>query len=269
MLSDHHESPPDGPAADEHDEESSSIGDSSLFAPPTSHRHLHPHPFPQSDPHSFVEAHDPSVSLSATAIFASTAAPSDPRPAITHPEYSDDISLPNPHPHSPHLSWLLGHGRTPPPPPSIVPVPQPIVSPAGYAPAESLPPQNYISPVRTVPRLTMPFYPPQSHGTSALTLTVATPTHGVSSPTAIVPPNSELARPPRFTFAPPGADVPADPVVGPSQPSPTSGRRRDKKGKIDKASQLVAEGSVRRTRSNSWSVVSSVFRRRSGLWIYF
>ena len=269
MLSDHHESPPDEPAADERDDESSSIGDSSLLAPPISHRHLQPHPFPQSDPqglHSFVEAHDPSVSLSATV------APSDAWPAITHPEYLDDITLPNTHPLSPHLSWLHGHGRTPPPPPNIVPVLQPVVSPGGYAPVDSLPPQNYISPARTMPRSTMPFYPPPSHGTSTLTLSGATPAHAVPSPTAVVPPNSELARPPRFTFAPPGADVPADPVVSPTAPSPTSGRRRDKekaKGKIDKASQLVTEGSGRRTRSNSWSVVSSVFRRRSGLWIYF
>jgi hypothetical protein len=269
MLSDHHESPPDEPAADEHDNESSPISDSSLLAPPTSHRHLQSHPFPQSDPqglHSFVEAHDPSVSLSATV------APPGPRPAITYPEYSDDISLPNPHPLSPHLSWLHGHGRTPTPPPNILPAPQPVVSQGGYAPAESLPPQNYISRGRTMPRLTVPFYPPPSHGASALTLSAATPTHDVPSPTAVVPPNSELARPPRFTFAPPGTDVPADPVVSPTGPSATSGRRRDKekaKGKNDKASQSVAEGSSSRTRSNSWSVVSSVFRRRSGLWIYF
>ena len=166
-------------------------------------------------------------------------------------------------------SWLPGHGHTSPPPPSI-PAPQPVVSSGGYAPAESLPPQNYISSARTMPRLTMPFYPLTSHGTSVLTL--ATPTHNVPSPTAVVPPNSELARTPRFTFAPPGAYVPADPVVGPTGPSPTRGRRRDKEramGKTDKASQLVAEGSGRRTSSNSWSVVSSVFRRRSGLWIYF
>ena len=266
MHSDHHESPPD--EADEHDDESSSIGDLSLLAPPTSHRHLHPHPFPPSDPqgvHSFVEAHDPTLSLSAAEVFTPTAAF---RPAITYPEYSDDISLPNPHPLSPHPSWLPGHRRTPPPPLNIVPAPQPVVSPGGYALVESLPPQNYISPM---PRLTLPFYPPPSHGTSVLTLSAATPTHGVPSPTAVVPPNSELARPPRFTFAPPGAAVPADPVGCPTGPSPTSGRRRDKekvKGKTDKASQLVAEGSSRRTRSNSWSVVSSVFRRKSGLWNY-
>src|SRR6266702_5377971 len=273
MLSDYHESPPDGPAVDEHDDESSSIGDSSLLAPPPSHRPLHPHLFPQSDPqglHSFVEAHDPSVSLSATAVFGPTAAPSSPNPAITYPEYSDGNSLPNPLPLSPHPSWLHGHGRIPPPPPNIVPAPQPVVSPDGYAPAESLPPQNYISPARTMPRLSLPFYPPASHGTSLLTLGAAPPTHGVTSPTAVVPPNSELARPPRFTFAPPGADVPADPVVSATGPSPTSGRRRDKekaKGKTDKASQPVAEGSGSRARSNSWSVVSSVFRRKSGLWI--
>ena len=122
-----------------------------------------------------------------------------------------------------------------------------------------------------MPRLTIPFYPPTSHGTSLLTPGAAPPAHGVSSPTAVVPLNSELARPPRFTFAPPGANVPADPVVSAAGPSPTSGRKRDKdksKVRIDKASQFVAEGSGSRTRSNSWSVVSSVFRRKSGSWIF-
>ncbi|KAI9431490.1 hypothetical protein H4582DRAFT_1239976 [Lactarius indigo] len=273
MPSDHHESPPNGPAVDEHDDESSSIGDSSLLAPPTSHRHLQSRPFPQPDPqglHSFVEAHDPSLSLSATAVFGPMAAPPGPISAITYPEYSDGNSLPDPPPLSPHPSWLRGHRRTPPPPFNIVSAPQPVVSLDGYAPIEGLPPQNYISPTRTMPRLSMPFYPPTSQGASLLTLGTAPPTHGVSSPTAVVPPNSELARPPRFTFAPPGADVPADPVVSATGPSPTSGRRRDKekaKGKFDKASQPVAEGSSRRARSNSWSVVSSVFRRKSGSWI--
>lgn len=271
MPSDHHESPSHWPAVEEHDDESSSIGDSSLLEPPTSHRLLHPRPFPQSDPqglHSFVDAaHDPSVSLSATTVFGSTAPPSGPMHAITYPEYSDGISLPNPLDLSPHPSWLHEHGRTSPPPPNIVPATQPVVSPDGYAPAESLPPQNYFSPARTMPRSSAPFYPPTPHGASLLTLGAAPPTHGVPSPTAVVPPNSELARPPRFTFAPPGADVPADPVASATGPSPTSGRRRDKekaKGKIDKALQPVAEGSVRRARSNSWSVVSSVFRRKSG-----
>ncbi|KAH9165611.1 hypothetical protein EDB89DRAFT_289298 [Lactarius sanguifluus] len=268
MLSDHHESPPGGPAVDEHDDESSSIGDSSLFAPPTTHRHLHPHPFPQSDPqglHSFVEAHDPS--LSATAAFGSTATPQGPISAINYTEYSDGNSLPIPPPLSPHPSWLRGQRRTPPPVNTVL-APQPVVSPDGYAPIEELPPQNYISTARTMPRLSMPFYPPTSQGASLLTLGTAPPTHGVSSPTVVVPPNSELARPPRFTFAPPGADVPADPVVSATGPSPTSGRRRDKekaKGKFDKASQPVAEGSGSRARSNSWSVVSSVFRRKTAI----
>jgi hypothetical protein len=271
MLSDHHESPPDDPAVDEHYERNS-ISNSSLLSPPTSHRHLQPHNFPQSDPHSFVEvARDPSVTLPAMAAFEATAAPLGPGRENTYREYPDDIFLPNPHPLSPHPSWLPGHGHSPSPPHNTVPAPQPVISLGGYAPAESLPPQNYISPTRTMPRLTIPFYPPTSHGTSLLTPGTAPPAHGISSPTAVVPLNSELARPPRFTFAPPGANVPADPVVSPAGPSPTSGRKRDKdksKVRIDKASQFVAEGSGRRTRSNSWSVVSSVFRRKSGSWIF-
>lgn len=268
MSSDHHESPPDDPAVDEHNE-SNSISDSSLFAPPTSRRHLQPHPFPPSDPqglHSFVEvAYDPSITPSPTAIFESTVAPSDPVRAITEPEYSDDLFPPYPQPLSPHPSWLPGHAHSPPPPPpTIVPAPQAVLSLGGYAPAESLPPQNYISRGRTTPRLTIPFYPPASHGTSLHTPSGAPPTHGVPSPTAVVPLNSELARPPRFTFAPPGANVPADPVVSATGSSPPGGRKRDKKGRIDKASQPALEGSGGRTRSNSWSVVSSVFRRKSG-----
>lgn len=266
MPSDHHESPPDDPAPDEHDERNS-ISDSSLLSPPTSHR---PNPFPHSDPHSFVEAaHDPSVTPTATAVFESTTAPSSGMRDVPYPEYSDDVFLPNPHPLSPHPSWFPEHLHSPPPPPSILPAPQPVISLSGYAPAEILPPQNYISTTETMPRLAIPFYPPTSHGTSLLSPGAAPPAHGVgvSSPTAVVPPNSELARPPRFTFAPPGAHVPADPVVSAAAPSPTSGRKRDKekwKVRIDKASQSVAEGSGGRTRSNSWSVVSSVFRRKSG-----
>ena len=273
MSSDHHESPPDGSAVDEHDE-SNSISDSSLLAPPISRRHPQSHPFPPSDPqglHSFVEvAHDPSITLSATAVFESTVPPSGPVRAITHPEYSGDVFPPNPQPLSPHPSWSHGHAHSPPlPPPTIVPAPQAVISLGGYAPTESLPPQNYISPAGTMPRLTIPFYPPTSHGTSLHTPSGAPPTHGIPSPTAVVPPNSELARPPRFTFAPPGADVPADPVVSATGPSPPNGRKRDKKGRIDKVSQPVADGSGGRTRSNSWSVVSSVFRRKSGSWIFF
>jgi hypothetical protein len=266
MLSDHHESPPDDPAVHEHDE-NNSISDSSLLSPPTTHRHpQQPHSFPQSDPHSFVEvAHDPSVTPSATAVFESSAAA-----APSGSEYPDDFFLPNRHPLSPHSSLLRGHTHSPPLPHTIIPAPQPVISLSGYAPADRLPPQNYISPARTMPRLSIPFFPPPttSHGTSLLTLGAAPPAHGVPSPTAVVPLNSELARPPRFTFAPPGANVPPDPVVSPTGPSPTSGRKRDKeksKGRTDKALQPVAEGSDRRTRSNSWSVVSSVFRRKSGL----
>ncbi|KAF8266358.1 hypothetical protein EI94DRAFT_201248 [Lactarius quietus] len=267
MPSDRHESPPDGPAVDDPDE-GDSIDDSSLLSPPTSHRHPQLHTADPRGLHSFVEvAHDQSVALSTTAIFEPTAAPSGPVRASTHPEYSEDVLLPNLHPLSPHSSLLRGHAHSPPPPPHIVPAPQPVISLGGYAPAESLPPQNYISRGRTMPRLNIPFYPPTSHGTSLLTPSATPHTHGVSTPTAVVPLNSELARPPRFTFAPPGANVPADPVVSAAGPSPTSGRRRDKdksKGKIDKASQVVAEASGGRTRSNSWSVVSSVFRRKSG-----
>ena len=262
MPSDHHESPPDDPAVDEHGE-NNSISDSSLLSPPTSHRHpQQPHSFP---PHSFVEvAHDPSVTPSATAVFDSSAAA-----APSGLAYPDDFFLPNPHPLSPHSSLLRGHAHSPPSPPTIIPAPQqPVISLSGYAPADRLPPQNYISSARTMPRLSIPFFPPTSHGTSLLTPGAAPPAHGVPSPTALVPLNSELARPPRFTFAPPGANVTPDPVVSATGPSPTSGRKRDKeksKGRIDKVLQPVEERSDRRTRSNSWSVVSSVFRRKSGL----
>ncbi|KAI0246923.1 hypothetical protein BJV78DRAFT_88309 [Lactifluus subvellereus] len=268
MPSDHHESPP-APSAPDDPDESSSIGDSSLLAPPMSRRQLHPYPVPQSDLqglHSFIDDNsvlpDPSATLATTAIPGSPPAHSVPMRAVTHPDYPDGISMPNSRPLSPHTTWF--HARTP--LSSGLPPQQPVVYSDGYAPTESLPPQNYIVPARTMPPLSAP--PPASHGTSLLSQAhlPAPPVISIPSPTVLVPPNSELARPPRFTFAPPGADVPADPVVSATTVSPTSVRsRREKaKGRPDKASQPTQEGSDRRARSHSWSVVPSVFRRISG-----
>ncbi|KAI0294043.1 hypothetical protein B0F90DRAFT_1759697 [Multifurca ochricompacta] len=287
MLSDHHEPSPESSVADDdHQDELSSIGHSSLLAPPMSHRQLHPYTNPQPDRQrlhsppveSQVAPLDPSsLTFVTTGIHRPLAASSGPLRTITHSDHPHDISLPNPNPLSPHPSWF--HRPQTPPPQG------PVLFSDGYAPAESLPPQHYIPPARTVPPRppppiinATPIYPPLSHGTSFLSLTLggaAPPVAGIPSPSAIVPPNSELARPPRFTFAPPGAIVPADTVVSatptPSgSATPTCSRKRDKaKGKLlldrDRASQPTQEGSSgRRARSNSWSVVSSVFRRRSG-----
>ena len=270
MPSDHHESPP-VPFAPDDPDESSSIGDSSLLAPPMSHRQLQPYPGPQSDLqglHSFIDdhsvLHDPSATLATTTIPGSPPVHSISMRAVTHSEYPDGISMPNSQALSPHTTWF--HARTP---PSNGPPQQSVVYSDGYAPAGSLPPQNYIVQARTMPSLSAP--PPASRGTSLLSQAhlPAPPVINIPSPTVVVPPNSELARPPRFTFAPPGADVPADPIVSPTTVSPTSARsRRERaKGKPDKASQPTQEGSDRRARSHSWSVVPSVFRRISGVCI--
>jgi hypothetical protein len=276
MPSDHHDSPPEQFEADDQDERSS-IGDSSLLAPPMSHRQPHNYPGPQHDPHqlqSFLDgittSHDPPVAHATTLNPGSAGGTLNPMRTIAHSDYPDGVTLPNHHPRSPHLSWM--HGQAP---LSIVPPPQQqplFYRDDGYAPAESLPPQNYVSPTR-VPSPSAPYIRPGSRGAPLFFLQA----QGVTPPalriqTAVVPPNSELARSPRFTFAPPGAYVPADPIVSTNvaPASPTSARSwRDKgKGKTDRAPrQSTQEESVGRARSHSWTVVSSVFRRRSGVYI--
>jgi hypothetical protein len=182
------------------------------------------------------------------------------------PGHPDEISGLNSRPLSPRASMLPGRMS-----PSDGPPPQqPIVFSDGYAPVESLPPQNYIVPARTLPHLPAHLILPASHGTSVLSQAHPTSPHvqSIPSPSAVIPLNSELALPPRFTFAPPGEHVPADPVVSAAATTPTSaGSRREKviKGKSDTASQPTQEGSGSRVRSNSWSVFPSVFRRRSGV----
>ena len=282
MPSDHHDSPPDQFEADEQ-EERSSIGDSSLLAPPTSFRrppyNYSSRPTGPHELHSFLDelvtSPDPPIALATVMSLGSAAASSGPMRAAGHTEHSDRVTLPNPHSPSPHPSWLQD-GRASPP---DVPLPrQSLFSPDGYAPAESLPPQNYIPPARTVPLSSAPFFPPGSHGIpiymqSQGAATSTPPILGIHSPTTFVPPNSELARPPRFSFAPPGADVPADPVAStaaasPTKSSPTSSRswREKAKARLDKSSQQsTPDRSGGRARSHSWSVVPSVFRRRSGV----
>jgi hypothetical protein len=263
MPSDHHESPPAPFVVDDPDE-SSSIGASSLLEPPMTHRQLHPYPVPQHDlqgAHTRVDdlsaSHDPSATLATTATYGSPLAPSVPMHAITRPNYPDEISIPNSRPLSPPASRL--YGRTP--PSNALPPQQPVADGFGY-------PQiyNYTVPTRNLPPpLAAPLFPPASHGTSLLSqVHPATPVHTIPSPSVVVPPNSELARPPRFTFASPGAYVPAD-VVSATTPTSARSRREKAKGKPDRTSQPTQEGSGSRARSNSWSVVPSVFRRKSGV----
>ncbi|KAH9979144.1 hypothetical protein BJV74DRAFT_135142 [Russula compacta] len=275
MSSDHHDHPPERSATDDRDE-SSSIGDSSLLAPPTSHRRTHDFSGLQPDPHepqSFLDtlaaAHDLSTELATTLSIRSAAASSGPMHANIHSDHSDHFTLPNPHSISPHP--FQSHGRASPPNDQLLQ--QSLVSGDYYAPVESLPPQNYIPPPRTESS-SAPFFPPGTGGTSLFSHArgATLPALSIPNPIAFVPPNSELARPPRFTFAPPGTEVPADPVASTSTTpaSPSSARSwRDKaKGKRDKTSQQpTQEGSGRRARSNSWTVVSAVFRRRSGVCI--
>jgi hypothetical protein len=275
MPSDYHDSPPEEFDADDQ-EERNSIGDFSLLSPPMPHRQPHNYPGPQPDlhqPQSFLDSittsHEPPVALATALNPGSAVAPSGPMHGITHADYSDVLSLPNPHPPSPHPPWM--HGRAPLP---SVPHPQqqPLYREDGYAPAENLPPQNYISLNRVATSSGAPFTRSGSRGTSLL---LQRQGQGVSPPvlsilTAVVPPNSELARSPRFTFAPPGAFVPADPIVGTAPPpaSPKSAYSFRDKGKTRfglTPRQPTQEESVGRARSHSWSVVPSVFRRRSGV----
>lgn len=272
MSSDQHDYPPERSATDDQDE-GSSIGDSSLLAPPTSHRHMPDLSGLQPDPHepqSFLDilaaSHDLSTEFATTLSIRSAGASSGPMRAVIHPDHSDHFTPPNPHPISPHPFQSHGHAS---PPDDQLPR-QSLVSRDYYAAVESIPQQNYVPPPRTESS-SAPFFPPGTGGTSLFSHTrgATLPALSIPNPTAVVPPNSELARPPRFTFAPPGADVPADPVASTSTTpaSPSSARSwRDKvKVKRDKTShQPTQEGSGSRARSNSWT---SVFRRRSGVCI--
>ena len=269
MSSDHHGSPPERfETNSEHG--SSSIGDSSLLAPPISHRQPHNYLGPQHEPHqlqSFLDgipiSQSPPLALATTMNPGSTGAALGSMPAMNHIDYSNGVALTNPDPLSPHPSWMHGLAPLPNAPP---PQQQPLVYRNGYAPAESLPPQTYI-PTRTVPALSAPVVRPGSRGVP-VHLQAQAVTPPVLSIQTVVPPNSELAQSPRFTFAPPGAYVPADPVTSTTTgpPSPASARSWRDKGRvrIDQAArQPTQEGSTGRARSNSWTV-ASVFRRRSG-----
>ena len=274
MPSEYHDSPPEEFDADDQ-EERSSIGNFSLLSPPIPRRQSHNYPGPQPDlhqPQSFLDgiatSYDPPVALATTLNPNSVVAPSIPMHGITHTDHSVDPALPNPHPRSPHPPWMHGQAPLPNIPP---PQQQPLYRGDGYAPAENLPPQNYISSTRIAPSTGAPYTRSGSRGTS---LFLQRQGQGVSPPgltiqTAVVPPNSELARSPRFTFAPPGAYVPADPIVSttaaPASPKSAYSFRDKGKTRFDLTPrQPTQEGTVGRARSHSWTVVSSVFRRRSG-----
>jgi len=278
MPSDSHDSPPEEFDADDQ-EERSSIGNFSLLAPPMPHRQPYNYPGPQPDlhqPQSFLDSittsHDPPVALATTLNSGSAVAPSNPMHGITHTDYSDGLALPNPHPPSPHPPWMHGQAPLPNVPP---PQQQPLYRDDGYAPAENLPPQNYISSTRIAPSSGTPYIRPGSRGASLFLRRRGVSPPDLSIQTTVVPPNSELARSPRFTFAPPGAHVPADPIVCTiaAPASPKSAHSFRDKGRIRfdlTPRQPTQEGSLGRARSHSWTVVSSVssvFRRRSGVFI--
>jgi hypothetical protein len=276
MPSDYHDSPPGEFDADDQ-EEGSSIGDFTLLSPPMPHRHPRNYSGPQPDlhqPQSFLEdittPYDRPVALATTLNPVSSVAPSALMHGVTHTGYSDGLSLPNPHQSSPHPPRMHGQAPLPNVPP---PHQQHLYRVDGYAPAENLPPQNYFSSTRIVPSSGAPFTRSGSRGTS---LFLKRQGQGASPPvldiqTAVVPPNSELARSPRFTFAPPGAYVPADPIVSttaaPASPKSAYSFRDKGKTRFDLAPrQPRQEGSLGRARSQSWSVVS-VFRRKSGTYM--
>jgi hypothetical protein len=211
---DYHDSPPEEFDADDQ-EEGSSIGNFSLLSPPMPHRHPHNYSGPQPDlhqPQSFLQdittSYDRPFALATTLDPGSAVAPLALMQGITHTGYSDGLALPNPHPPSPHPPGMRGQAPLPNVPP---PQQQPLYRADGYAPAGNLPPQNYFSSTRIVPSSGAPYTRSGSRGTS---LFLKRQGQGASPPvldiqTAVVPPNSELARSPRFTFAPPGAYVPA------------------------------------------------------------
>ena len=275
MPSDNHDTPPEEFDADDQ-EERSSIGNLSLLSPPMPHRQPHNYPGPQPDPHqpqSFLDgittSHDPPVALATTLNSGSAVAPSNPMHGITHTDYSDGLALPNPHPPSPHPPWMHGQAPLPNVPP---PQQQPLYRDDGYAPAENLPPQNYISSTRIAPSSGTPYIRSGSRGASLFLRRQGVSPPDLSIQTTVVPPNSELARSPRFTFAPPGDYVPADPIVcttaAPASPKSAHSFRDKGRTRFDLTPrQPTPEGSLGRARSNSWTVVSSVFRRRSGVYI--
>lgn len=271
---DYHDSPPE---EFDDQEEGSSIGNFSLLSPPMPHRHPHNYTGPQQDPHqpqSFLEnittSYNHPVALATTLNPGSAVAPSALMHGVTHTGYSDGLSLPNPHPPSPHPPRMHGQAPLPNVPP---PQQQPLYRADGYAPAENLPPQTYFSSTRIAASSSAPFTRSGSRGTS---LFLNRQGQGASPPvlniqTALVPPNSELARSPRFTFAPAGAYVPADPIVSttaaPASPKSAYSFRDKGKTRFDLTPrQPTQEGSLGRARSQSWSVVS-VFRRRSGTYM--
>ena len=271
MPSDPHDSP-ERFEDDDSAHGSSSIGNSSLLAPPMSHRQPHNYLGPQHEPRqlqpfldNFTISQSPSLALATTMNPGSTGATLNSMRVINDIEYSNDVVVTNPDPLSPHASWM--HGQAPLPNVSP-PQRQPLVYRSGYARPETIPPQNYVHPARTVPASSASFVRPGSRGVPAL-LQAQGVTPPVLSIQTVVPPNSELARPPRFTFAPPGAYVLADPITSTTAgpPSPASARSWRDKGrvKIDQAAlQPTLEGSAGRARSHSWTVFPSVFRRRSG-----
>jgi hypothetical protein len=271
MPSDYRDSPPEEIDADGQDE-GSSIGNLSLLSPPMSHRQPHNYSGPQPDPHhpqsfldGFTTLHDLPIPLATNLNPGSAVAPLALMHGITRNDYSDDPTLSNPHSPSPHPPWMRGQAPLPNVPP---PQQQTLYRDDGYAPAENLPPQNYIPSTRIAPSSGTSYIRPSSRGAS---LFLRRQGQGVSPPVLSiqVPPNSELARSPRFTLAPPGAYVPADPIVyataAPASPKSAHSFRDKGKTRFDRTPrQPTQEGSLGRARSHSWTVVSSVFRRRSG-----
>lgn len=275
MPSDYQDSPPEEFDAGDQ-EERSSIGNFSLLSPPMPHRQLHNYLGPQPDLHqpqslldSITTSHDLPVALATTLNSGSAVAPSDTMHGITHTDYSDGLALPNPHPPSPHPPRM--HGQAP--LPNVPPLQQqPLYRDDLFAPAEDLPPQHYISSTRIALSSSAPYNRPGSRGASLFLRRQGVSPPVLSIQTAVVPPNSELARSPRFTFAPPGAYVPADPIVSATAApaSPKSARSFRDKGKTrfdQTPRQPTQEGSVGRARSHSWTVVPSVLRRISGVYI--
>ena len=275
MPSDYHDSPPEEFDADDQ-EERSSIGNLSLLAPPMPNRQSHNYPGPQPDlyqPQSFLDgittSYDPPVAVATTLNLGSAVAPSGPMHEIIRTDHSDGLALPYPPSLSPHPPWMHGQALLPNNPP---PLQQPLYGDDGYAPAENLPPQNYISSTREVPSSGAPYIRQGSRGAPLFLRRQGVSPPVLSIQTAVVPPNSELARSPRFTLAPPGAYVPADPITSTTAApaSPKSARSFRDKGKtrLDRTPrQPTQEGSSGRARSHSWTVVPSVLRRISGVYI--
>ncbi|KAI0261885.1 hypothetical protein BC834DRAFT_421580 [Gloeopeniophorella convolvens] len=258
--SDPHEAPQEEAQPGEQDERDSIIG-SSLLEPPMSRRPRHPRVVPHPDlqirlpsVEGHAASHDASMPLATIPVFEHVATPS----LSMHPTSFSD---------RPHNALVTTRLRSYTSTSNAPPMLQAVVYHDGYAPVGSLPPQNFVPPPQSAPSSGAPFFPPPFHGSSfpSSVQVNAALSASISGPSAVIPPNSELALPPRFTFAPAGADVPADPVATAStQATPMNTRRREKETrKLEMTVQTQAE-STRRPRSNSWNVVSSVFRRKSG-----